>query len=85
MNFFKKLFSKKENKEKEPKKTFEEKYMPEVYPDHFVICESCKKPILPQAPRKTFPKGRDAKRYHMKCWRQLRKAGKKFQTTGKLM
>ena len=31
MNFFKKLFSKKEEKDKEPKKTFEEKYMPEEF------------------------------------------------------
>lgn len=75
INFLKNLFKKKKKVEViEPGE--------KINDSSLYVCdfEFCKKPILPNAPSKSF----GGKRYHMRCWRKIRKNSKKIQKYGKL-
>lgn len=73
MSFLKKIFSKKEEVKIEEHSGYEK-------------CGLCNLPIFPNTPAKTFPKsGVYKKRYHIKCWRKLRKMGDSYQKTGKVV
>ena len=77
INFLSKLFKHKDKGEEEIMEVEKR-----INYSSLPICdfELCKNPILPNAPSKSFA----GKRYHMRCWRRIRKNGKKIQKYGKL-
>ncbi len=78
MSFLKNLFKKKVVPVIEDPVGFED--------DSHEKCGLCKFSVFPNTPAKTFPKsGVDRKRYHIKCWRRLRKLGDAYQKTGKVV
>lgn len=73
MRFLKKLFSKKEKDQIEVVDEYA----------HLPKCAYCEEPIFPGDQRKTFPKGKDAKKYHAKpCFRRVMKGAKKMAQEG---
>lgn len=69
MNFLKNLFKKKEVKEE---------IIIEI-PENAILCESCKQPILQHEKRVTKAKNK----FHIKCYRILKKKAKHMMFYGK--